>query len=60
MGLGLCLSHQVIDCHKGSIRIESRVGEGTEVIVRFPFSRGGIKKSKNFKMRGIQRGWRES
>lgn len=46
VGLGLCLSHQVIDCHKGSIRIESRVGEGTEVIVRFPFSRGDQEEQK--------------
>jgi two-component system, sporulation sensor kinase D len=46
VGLGLCLSHEVIACHKGSIRIESKVGEGTEVIVRFPFSRGDQEKQK--------------
>lgn len=38
VGLGLCLAHQVIGYHKGKIKIESKLGQGTEVIVRFPFS----------------------
>ena len=38
VGLGLCLAHQVISYHKGKINIESKIGQGTEVIVRLPFS----------------------
>ncbi|MFH1691030.1 MAG: ATP-binding protein, partial [Candidatus Omnitrophota bacterium] len=38
VGLGLCLAHQVISYHKGKIKIESKPGQGTEIIVRFPFS----------------------
>jgi signal transduction histidine kinase len=38
VGLGLCLAHQVVSYHKGRINIESKVGQGTEVMVRLPFS----------------------
>lgn len=38
-GLGLCLALQVINDHKGKINIESKVGEGTEVIIRLPILR---------------------
>jgi len=38
VGLGLCLAHQVISYHKGKIKVESKLGQGTEVIVRLPFS----------------------
>lgn len=37
VGLGLCLAHQVISYHKGKIKIESKLGEGTEIIVRLPW-----------------------
>lgn len=39
MGLGLCLAHQVINDHKGKIKIESKVDQGTEIIIRLPISR---------------------
>ncbi|MBI5287232.1 MAG: PAS domain-containing protein [Deltaproteobacteria bacterium] len=39
VGLGLCLALQVVSCHKGRIDIESKVDEGTEVVVRVPICR---------------------
>lgn len=38
-GLGLCLAHQVIAYHEGKIDISSKVGKGTDVVVRLPISR---------------------
>ena len=35
-GLGLYVCHRIITEHKGTIRIESEVGVGTEVIINFP------------------------
>jgi len=35
-GLGLAFAHGVVRTHGGEIHIESRVGEGTSVIVRLP------------------------
>jgi len=34
-GLGLYLSHQILEAHHGSIRVESEVGRGTLFIVQF-------------------------
>jgi signal transduction histidine kinase len=39
VGLGLYLARQVISHHKGKIGIESKVGQGTKVIVKLPISR---------------------
>jgi len=39
IGLGLCLTQQVISYHKGDIKVKSDVGKGTEIIVRLPVSR---------------------
>jgi len=39
VGLGLCLSHQVINHHKGRVNIESKFGQGTDIEVRLPFKR---------------------
>ena len=50
IGLGLCLAHQVVSYHKGRINIESKVGQGTEVMVRLPFSEREGGSKKNFKM----------
>jgi len=36
IGLGLSLVKRIIDAHKGFIRVESRLHEGTTVEVRFP------------------------
>ena len=36
-GLGLSICYQVIQDHKGEIRLESRVGEGTSVTIILPY-----------------------
>ena len=35
-GLGLSLVKRIIELHKGNIEIKSKVGKGTEVIVKLP------------------------
>jgi two-component system, NtrC family, sensor kinase len=35
-GLGLYLTHQIVEQHGGSIRAESREGEGTTLVIRLP------------------------
>ena len=40
IGLGLCLADQVISSHKGMLSINSKVGEGTEITIKLPISRG--------------------
>jgi len=35
-GLGLCVAKAIVDRHQGSIEIDSRVGAGTTVYIRFP------------------------
>lgn len=37
-GLGLAISHQIIQQHGGSIRVESRLGEGTSFHISLPLS----------------------
>ncbi|WP_370296147.1 ATP-binding protein [Rossellomorea marisflavi] len=36
MGLGLTISQKIIEGHKGSLKIESELGEGTRVTIGFP------------------------
>ncbi|WP_373084326.1 sensor histidine kinase [Sneathiella sp.] len=38
-GLGLPLSKNIMELHEGSIKLDSRLGEGTSVIVEFPKKR---------------------
>jgi two-component system NtrC family sensor kinase len=35
-GLGLSVVYGIVDKHRGTIRVESRVGQGTTVILRLP------------------------
>ena len=37
-GLGLSIAKEIVEAHKGSINITSKVGAGTEVTVRLPVS----------------------
>lgn len=39
-GLGLYIARSIIEDHGGSVRIESRVGQGTRVLVLLPCQRG--------------------
>jgi CHASE2 domain-containing sensor protein/anti-sigma regulatory factor (Ser/Thr protein kinase) len=47
MGLGLFIAKSIIDKHRGSLRAESELGEGTRFLVRLRLSRqsGGRKES---------------
>jgi signal transduction histidine kinase len=36
VGLGLPIAHRIIEAHGGQLRIESRVGSGTKVVVALP------------------------
>ncbi|MEL6134384.1 MAG: ATP-binding protein, partial [Bacteroidota bacterium] len=35
-GLGMSISHGIIEQHEGTIRVNSIVGQGTEVVVFLP------------------------
>lgn len=43
-GLGLFVSHQIVQEHGGSFEIKSELGIGTLVIVNLPFERGDLRK----------------
>lgn len=40
-GLGLSLAYQAIEKHKGNIKIQSRIGEGTSIIIELPVTKPG-------------------
>lgn len=37
-GIGLALSKELVELHKGKIEVQSKVGDGTEFIISFPIS----------------------
>ena len=45
-GLGLSVSYGIVQKHKGSIRVLSRVGEGTHFILELPFPSGSTSKQE--------------
>ncbi len=44
-GLGLAISHQIIQQHGGEIRVESRLGVGTDFHISLPFAAGNVAQS---------------
>jgi len=42
-GLGLSISHQIIQEHRGTISVESRTGQGSSFVVNFPISQDSSK-----------------
>ncbi len=44
VGLGLSLTHRIIQAHKGKIDVKSQVHEGTTVTMRLPILREGIER----------------
>ncbi len=46
-GLGLSLVKQVIDDHRGSVRVESEIGSGSRFIIRLPIYEGRNSKISN-------------
>jgi PAS domain S-box-containing protein len=40
-GLGLWIARQVVESHGGTLRLESRIGEGATFVVELPRSKGG-------------------
>ena len=38
LGLGLYVTRQIVEAHKGSIAVQSRLGEGYKLTVRLPIS----------------------
>ncbi|MEI6245785.1 MAG: ATP-binding protein, partial [Acidobacteriota bacterium] len=36
-GVGLAVTHQIVEAHRGSIEVDSEPGRGTRMIVRIPF-----------------------
>jgi len=41
-GLGLAMVYGTVKAHRGEIDLQSRPGQGTQVRIRFPSSRGGL------------------
>ena len=39
-GLGMSIARHIIEAHGGTIRVESRHGEGTTVLINLPLAQG--------------------
>ena len=37
-GLGMCITKEIVERHHGGITIESQMGQGTSVALRFPLA----------------------
>jgi signal transduction histidine kinase len=46
-GLGLAISHQIIQQHGGEIRVDSRIGVGTDFHISIPFNAGSAAQPSN-------------
>ena len=44
-GLGLSIVHGIVSDHEGTVELQSELGKGTQVLVRFPKSAGDLQKS---------------
>jgi PAS domain S-box-containing protein len=45
VGLGLAISHRIVQGHQGSLDVESHVGSGTTMIIRLPLG-GSVRQSE--------------
>jgi len=48
VGLGLSVTHRIIQSHKGKIEVESKYNKGTKLIIRLPIIN---KKNERYKTR---------
>jgi signal transduction histidine kinase len=47
LGLGLAVSHQIVDAHQGMIQVKSRSGRGTTVNLSLPLYKDGARQTLN-------------
>ncbi|HSL90341.1 MAG TPA: response regulator, partial [Ignavibacteriaceae bacterium] len=50
-GIGLALTKELIELHKGRISVNSKVGEGSEFIINLPLGNNKIKKEEFVKLK---------
>ena len=41
-GIGLSICDEIVNLHNGSLEIESKENEGTEVVIKIPLNQGEI------------------